>query len=521
MTKADLLPRGGHDQWIDILEGKSHQTGLGYFITSRPDKGDLEAQTAWEESFFNRRARHASHTETPTWPEKFADHDEKCGVVRLKDFLSRKLAEDFARSLPTVKSILQHHLQEIVDKLKRLPELPPNPELEIRKGLMEFTALARTCLKGQEFLDVWKVKGNEFSNAILSMKPKYVVKPPVSNVIDLDSDSPSIPPTPGAPSKRQSVSDHYAESQNTPSKRRASGFPASGASGFKIEDGNTPQAFLNGGFRASVTPVATPSGLRPPGFPPRSRSLDELRAIIQSKRQPGMPNSTPDAVYEFLCKESVQPWGRPVSTFLKETTRLVNAEMHKALGIAFSSLKKRSVYREARVHLNAFLKSHHDTLAAQLTLTHNLEREGLFTNNEKFFMMNQEAELRELTRHRHHFRWAAFMGGQGDRPRPAAYDQMTDEEKQQEQARMAKEAPKMGRDPYQQELEVAGYARGYYLTAASRFIDTVSLNMIHGMFPAVANSIPQHLDKKLGLLDQAGESFRFPEATCFRVWLLT
>lgn len=96
MTKADLLPRGGYEQWIDILEGRFHQTGLGYFITSRPDKGDLDAQTGWEEAFFNRRAGESSF-ETKTWPNEFDGYEEKCGVVRLKDFLSRKLAEDFAR----------------------------------------------------------------------------------------------------------------------------------------------------------------------------------------------------------------------------------------------------------------------------------------------------------------------------------------------------------------------------------------------------------------------------------------
>ena len=95
MTKADLLPGGGHDQWIAILEGSFHQTGLGYFITSRPDKGDLDKQTAWEEAFFNRQASYSSHTETPIWPLEFEEYDKRCGVVRLKEFLSHKLAQDF------------------------------------------------------------------------------------------------------------------------------------------------------------------------------------------------------------------------------------------------------------------------------------------------------------------------------------------------------------------------------------------------------------------------------------------
>lgn len=406
-------------------------------------------------------------------------------------------------SLPAVKGKLQERLYDVVHKLQRLPELPPNPELEIRKGLLEFTSLARTCLEGQEFLDAWKAKELDFCNAILDMKPKYIVKPPVSTVIDLDSDCAGYGSTPNQ-SKRPSIADHYLDVQATPSKRRIFGTPSSAVKG---EDFPTSSPR---GMRASVAPITTPSGLRPPGFPPRSRSLEQLRAIIESKRKPGVPNSVPDGVYEFLCREAVQPWGLPVNTLLRETTRLVNAELHKALGNAFSLLKKRSVFREAKSYLDDFLKAHRVSLAARLGYAHNLERRRMYTRNESFFTVNQESELRDLTRHRHFYRWAAVTGqqpapGSGERQRPKLWKDMTEEERQQEQARMAKEAPKLGRDPYQQELLVAAYARGYYLTAASRFIDYVSLHILSGMFPAIAESIQHHLDQKLGLMDQAGK----------------
>jgi hypothetical protein len=384
-----------------------------------------------------------------------------------------------------------------VSRLKKLPELPDNPEFEIRKALLDFTNLSRTCLDGPEFLDAWKAKELEFRDAVIGMKPKYIVKPPVTNVIDLESDTPMAGNTP----KRPSLSDHYADLQNTPSKRR----PGT-ATPSRVKAEESPTATPRGYF-SSAAPIATPSGLRPPGIPPRSRSLEELRSIIQSKRQPGVPDSIPEGVYQHLCTESVQPWCRPVNIFMKETTKLVNTELHKALETAFSVLKKRMVYREARSYLDAFLKAHRDTLAAQLNYALNLERRRMYTKNDSFFAINKESELRELTRHRHFYRWAAMgqQAGQGDAQRPRPLDKMTEDEKQQEQARMAKEAPKMGRDPFQQELEVGAYIRGYYLTAASRFIDYVSLHILSGMFPAVAESIQHYLDKKLGLLDQAGK----------------
>lgn len=403
-------------------------------------------------------------------------------------------------SLPAVKTKLQERLHHVVTQLKKLPELPENPEFEIRKSLYEFTNFARTCLDDQEFLDAWGAKEKEFRETVIAMKPKYIVKPPVTDLIDLDSDTPMAGNTPSQQPKRPSVADHYADLQSTPSKRRGG---ALASTGVKVEETPVPTPR---GFRGSVAPVPTPSGLRPPGLL-RSRTLEEIRVIIQSKRQPGVPDSIPDSVYQFLCTESVQPWARPVNTFLKETTKLVNAQLHRALETAFSVLKKRSVYREARTYLDAFLRTRRETLSAQLNYALNLERRRMFTMNDTFFTANKESELRELTRHRHFYRWAAMgQAGQDERPRPRDYSKMTEEERQNEQARMAKEAPKMGKDPYQQELEVGAYIRGYYLTAASRFIDYVSLHILSGLFPTVAEDIQQHLDRKLGLLDQPGRS---------------
>lgn len=90
LTKADLLPTDGrHDQWLEIMEGKAHSTGLGYFITSRPQGKDLEELTKWEEAMFK------SHS--VDWPEAFHKFEGRCGVEPLKELLSHKLGEQFAK----------------------------------------------------------------------------------------------------------------------------------------------------------------------------------------------------------------------------------------------------------------------------------------------------------------------------------------------------------------------------------------------------------------------------------------
>lgn len=92
ITKADLLPKDDHapSTWLSMLDGNAHETGLGYFITSRQGN-DLEDQNKMEEAFFNRTADNTGH-----WPEVFDRFKEKFGVEKLKAFLSLKLAEKFA-----------------------------------------------------------------------------------------------------------------------------------------------------------------------------------------------------------------------------------------------------------------------------------------------------------------------------------------------------------------------------------------------------------------------------------------
>lgn len=91
LTKADLLPpEGNHDQWLSIMKGEAHKTGLGYFITSRPQGKTLEELSKWEDGLFVDQIH-------DSWPAEFHQFGDRCGVEKLKMFLSEKLAEAFAK----------------------------------------------------------------------------------------------------------------------------------------------------------------------------------------------------------------------------------------------------------------------------------------------------------------------------------------------------------------------------------------------------------------------------------------
>jgi hypothetical protein len=92
MTKADLLPSSGsHRQWLEMLRGERHPLGLGYFVTSRRPDLSLDDVQRWEESFFSDVTTDGQDQ----WPPEFSTFVEKCGVERLKSYLSEKLGQEF------------------------------------------------------------------------------------------------------------------------------------------------------------------------------------------------------------------------------------------------------------------------------------------------------------------------------------------------------------------------------------------------------------------------------------------
>ena len=495
ITKADLLPKGNVNRWISMLNGNAHKTGLGYFVTSRPDKNELEDQEAFEEAFFNRVLTEPN--EEPEWPLEFQDFDDVCGVTKLKDFLSQKLAAAFAKSLPEVKSKVETRRAEIEARLKELPELPHNPELEVRQGLGKFTELVKVALNTQGFTNAWKENQDAFTGAILRIKPIYRVLPPIITVINLTDDDSVGPDSPGpqaqssAPRPKRRA--EGVDSQ-TPSKRRPGN-----THGVKAEDSTPSFAFSTLPVGGDVTPVLAPRELRPNGQLP-SRPLMEVRALINAHRQHGIPDDVPVGVKSFLCLEAIRHWDKPLAKFVNDSMDLIQLEVNRCLGTAFTALRQRAVFKESSAHVRTFLNYHREAIKSQVTNLHHLESYQLYSINTDIFKKNLEDERRLLARHRHHYRWAQRTGTEPDVSSLKDWATLTQEERGQEELKMQKEAAKLGKDDMELELELCAWVRGYYLTSAMRFIENVSLHFNSGLFPKIQKTVNNHIDEKLGLM---------------------
>jgi hypothetical protein len=223
----------------------------------------------------------------------------------------------------------------------------------------------------------------------------------------------------------------------------------------------------------------------------------DIRNLIRRAAIPGQPGLVSASVYEPLYTEAAKTWAPYLDTFVNNTFALLQAEIFAILDTAFVHLKNRAVYKESLEHMRAFVETQKAELRAQLQRMYNLEAKRLFTKDEEALKRNQAVERGILVRHRNHFRIAAHNGEEICSV-PKVED-MTDEERKQEETKMARELKNLGPDPFEPELNVAAYIRGYYLTAANRFVDYVSLHVMSGLLPQVASVIETYLHEKLGL----------------------
>ncbi|OAA51524.1 Dynamin family protein [Metarhizium rileyi] len=500
LTKADLLPEAGnHDQWLAIMNGRTHQTGLGYFITSRPQGKDLDELKKWEELVFE------SHS-LGNWPPEFHGFSNRCGVEKLKSFLSERLGEEFAKSLPNIKRKVKDHLDKIKKQLGNLPELPKNVELELQTGLMAFADSAR--FKLDEFMRHFNSLPRNFRNCLLDTKPRFTLKDksdfPIFEISDNESDTASVATTTTPTAKRRT-----APAIVTPSKRPRLETPAHGTP----SNGHIKPEEQNGLAQRGNSSMAPRAPLmRKQLFPEPFaeftnvgrgfRTLRQVREEIEAKTKAGMPDRTSDEVYVDLVIESVKPWNKPMDAFIKQTMRELQTDLECTLNKALEGLKKRFIYLEAKRYLRKFLEEHRKETEQGLDLLYRDEKERLLTFNETAFKKYRDEEYTELSRFRHFMRLKAVG------PDPGNYipgDQLTEDKRAQDSKRRELELLKLGPDPFARELEVVAYVRGYYRLAALRFADAVSQRIICRMIPAIRRQLPYYLEDKLGI--------RGPDAT--------
>lgn len=231
------------------------------------------------------------------------------------------------------------------------------------------------------------------------------------------------------------------------------------------------------------------------------RTIRQIQEDIRSKMKPGVPGLVPQKVHETLCKEAVAHWDKPMETFLHATMQLVQDVIHRSLAVSLSTMKRRLIFKSAKEQMGAFLLEYRDMTLGFMREIYDMEAMQLSTINEDALKQYRIEEGRTLTRYRHVMRWQAFSGD--TEPLQARdWEQLSSEQQASEERKHAAELARLGPDPFETEIGVASFVRGYYRLAALRFADTTTLAVTSRMLPRIVARLDDYLQEKLGLVGE-------------------
>jgi hypothetical protein len=381
----------------------------------------------------------------------------------------------------------------------------------------------------ESFQSEWTTLCDQFRDLILHIKPKVTVSHEsdhATEVIDIISDD-DEPSQPGTPRKRPGGND---QAQSPAQRQRTSQSPhaqhrviQTSPTGMKRESGlglmqapPLPNRPMPNSRRNPFTgtPFQTVEHLGK-GF----TTLTEIGKTILSNVRPGLPGLVNIKTYNDLCLQSVTPWRFPLEIFINQTLRMLRQQFENILKKRLGVYEQTQLYRAAGTYLENFLDSHITEQRKSLNELFELETYRSFTVNRAAIVENKENELRNLQQIRRSVRARAFVDKQirlGQKKRLPV--EWSIEEKNKEMSKRAAEIKdeQLGPDPLNLELGVAAYVRGYYITAALRFVDSVCLSVHGKLFRDIGRTIFYHLETELGIAGSADGNFSLPSLTTYR-----
>ncbi|KAI0542999.1 P-loop containing nucleoside triphosphate hydrolase protein [Xylaria digitata] len=471
--------------WLAVLDEKKQKVKKdSFYITSLPPNEVLDNPAEWEASFFRAGAEN--------WPADFSRFMHRCGVDQLRDHITKELGDSFSLSLPYIKEKFKSRLEEIECHLNELPDLPSNVEHEVRMCLKDFYTSVKRAVDLQDFEEGCKELNEEFHLSLVKMKPKCIMvtekpkqRPLVysEEIVIVSDDSGNEATGCKRPVPRSSTID------STPKRLRYS----EPFTPIKAEDGSPAGTNL----RPSVTPV--PCSLRTSEGKFFKISLLEIQKSIKHKTRGGFGDVIPLVVHETLCLQAVSQWEQPLQNYIEKATDMLTKAVTNALESSLNKFSKRLIYKESSKLLRVFLKDQAVRQRGRLKELYKNETYKAVTINEVGLNHFKAKEKELLERHRLFIRLktAGFI----DSDIQFKLDEESSREEMAEQCRLLdKHRSQLPEDEFKRELDVAATVRGYYLTAATRFVDGVSMDINSWLFRSFRDGVlDEYLDEKLGL----------------------
>jgi hypothetical protein len=222
-------------------------------------------------------------------------------------------------------------------------------------------------------------------------------------------------------------------------------------------------------------------------------SIGDIRRLISKHSRTGIPGIVNEQVHMELCMQSVMPWEGPLEVILDLTLSMLRDQANAILFQELSRWQQTQLFKQAHEHLSTFFDEFELSQRDAATELYNLETYKLFTINHVALEQYRQEELEHLRRARRIRRAKLYVEQLARMQRKTFNPDL--------RRRMEKDVKdeQLGKDPFETEIEVAAYVRGYYRTAALRFTDGVCLSVHGKLFREAKDRIFYYLEQGLEL----------------------
>ncbi|KAI0396336.1 P-loop containing nucleoside triphosphate hydrolase protein [Xylariaceae sp. FL0594] len=468
LTKADRA---------DFTQQDTKQRlGQGFFPTSLPPNIGLDDLRKHEDSSFRARSQ---------WPPAFDEFGSRCGVDVLRVHVREHIGQSFTSSLPETKQKLGVHLHEVNRKLKELPEMPRNVEHEIRMCLKNFNASVRSAVGDQAFGHAFKQHTEEFYRCLVGLKPKCNMAmvpeephhaPQAVIISDSSDDEPNRskrPPPGGTPAATRQKKRKLNEPFLTP---------------VKSERVTTPTGRVGMQTPAISTVTRSPAvsrGLPFPAAAPFKMSLLDIQEQVKRTTRGGFGDIVPLEVYESLCLRAVREWETPLNSYIAKANRLLLATVNTVLVKSLGGFSRRLIFKKSGEGVSEFLKEKGKEQAERLNDIYGNEKYKVVTINEQWLNSHKAREKAGLER-----LWLIKRAKEAG---------LLDDDSDTRES-LAELRSKLPEDKFKREIDIAATVRSYYLVAATRFTDAVSMDIDSRLFRSIREgALEGYLEEKLDL----------------------
>ena len=437
------------------------------------------------------------------WSTDLQNYQSRFGTVHLQQYLSSELGNRVLSKLPVIRRQIEDRLAAIDAELSRIPETPLHTAARTVADVVQaFASHVRSEMAGDHGFMTWSNTWEQVQQAmwdtLLKLRPTMVT----FGELDKGLFSATLP---GHSADESIVIDSEDEMETsglpeTPSKKRKrDAQPKREAE--TLAPGSSP-------FRTPRKPTGRGARQQPSSMPSSNQSddiaalkesfnLDDVIRHISQNSKSRVPGQVNPKVREELMLSAFKQWPRVVDTFFNDLQHRLKQHMQYLFDLHFGGWKESELYTASFAIVESLLDNNFEeqrTIMAGECL--NDEREGPHIFHKDIFKEEKAATIKRYTQARINSRFSAFV-------REAATHYGRDIT-QAEKEKIRKDDKKMAvieMEPYTHEIDLVADIATYYVIAARRFHDSVTMRIESKFFVQLRDKLRDQLQDELGIYD--------------------